>query len=105
VAQLLVVRLQPNPRFGVTNHTMKKNIHGLLLAFTLALVVTGCATSNHSTAWDYSVQTVAGNVYTKNNEPVAQETINRMTQQGWHLVSASAAGEEPKIVLVFKRHK
>ena len=84
---------------------MKGRILGLLIASTLALVFTGCTTSSHSKAWDYNVQIVGGNMYAANNVPAAQETINRMTQQGWHLVSVSAGGEEPKIVIVFKRHK
>ena len=84
---------------------MKKRILGLVLAPALVLGFTGCATCSHSTAWEYKVAIVSGNMVATNNVPVAEETINNMTQQGWHLVSVSAGGSDPKVVLVFKRHK
>ena len=90
---------------------MNKQIRGLLLASTLALVVTGCATTDHSEAWTYKVVFADGNTYTASHVPTVEGSINSMTRQGWHLVSVSAAGSAStapnpdKIMIVFKRHQ
>ena len=72
------------------------------MASTLALIFTGCATYNDSSAWEYKVVTPNLNAAT------VEKQINDLTQQGWHLVSVTAGesgGGVPMTVLVFKRHK
>lgn len=95
-------------RWAASNTTpqiilMKKHIHGLLLASTLALVFTGCATSSNTAAWEYKVVTPYADAAT------VEKQINDLTQQGWHLVSIAAGGGDvthtPQAVIVFKRHK
>jgi Domain of unknown function (DUF4177) len=82
---------------------MKKQIRCFLLASVLALAFTGCATSSHSSAWEYKVVTE----YADATKLEAQ--INDITQQGWRLVSVAAGGGGPTTVpttiLVFKKHK
>ena len=80
---------------------MKKEIVGLLLAATLMLGLTGCATCKDSGAWEYK----AVPCYSQD----VGKTINDMSQQGWHFVSLSAgAGDAthwPSALLLFKKHK
>ena len=83
---------------------MKTRMFSLLAAGLLTFALTGCATSK-SVVWDYKVAVVNGNMFGTNNTPVAEQTINSMTQQGWRLVSVSSGGPDPKIVIVFKRPK
>ena len=84
---------------------MKTKIIGMLAVCCLALAFTGCATSGRSTAWEYKVAIVPGNSYAANDVPAAEKTLNSLTEQGWRLVSVSAGGPNPQIVMVFKRHK
>jgi hypothetical protein len=84
---------------------MKKRLPGFLLAAMLALGATGCATFHHSEGWKYKVVVVGGDMYAPHHVPMAEQTINTMTQRGWHLVSVSAAGAGPQVFIVFKKHK
>jgi hypothetical protein len=69
----------------------------------LAFAFTGCATYNHSSAWEYKAATCTG------DSQDVEKQINDMTQQGWHFVSiAAGAGDAthwPTAILVFKRAK
>jgi hypothetical protein len=90
---------------------MKKKIIGALLAATIAFVVSGCATPGNPAAWTYKVVSVTGSLYPAlaQHPPEAEKTINRMTSEGWHLVSVSADGRENSeahtLVIVFKKQK
>jgi outer membrane lipoprotein SlyB len=78
---------------------MKKQIHGLLLAVALAFAFTGCATGDHSAAWEYKAVNAQTNL-----EGGIEKQINDLTKQGWHLVSVSAGGDNTTVI-VFRRHK
>jgi len=80
---------------------MKRRILGLLLAATLALVLTGCTTCSNSATWEYKAVPC-------HSQDVGK-TIDDMKQQGWDFVSMSAGGGDavnwPSAILLFKKHK
>jgi hypothetical protein len=96
---------------------MKKKIIGALLAATIAFVVAGCATPGSPAAWTYKVVYMDGNTESFAEDGItyrlsAEDTINSMTSEGWHLVSVSAADSgksvfpnPDKMVIVFKKQK
>lgn len=88
-----------------SQRVMKKTMVRFILAATFALTFAGCATPKSPTDWEYKVEIVTKNLVGANNVLAAEKTINEMAQKGWQFVSLSTGGDEPNVVLVFKRKK
>jgi hypothetical protein len=74
-----------------------------IVLFSAAILASGCATSHyHSTAWDYKV--VEGN-----SASVIEESLRKLGNQGWVVVSSSSAYDPncaaPTVTVILKRNK
>jgi len=76
-------------------HTMKKYSIRLLLACTIALVFSGCATSHHSCACDYKVIYGAHGIADLRLEV----QIQKAAAEGWQVVSSGGGDEKPFVIL------
>jgi starvation-inducible outer membrane lipoprotein len=74
---------------------MKKQSIRLLLACTIALVLSGCATAHHSGACDYKV------IYGNHNIPDLRldPQIQKAAADGWKVVSSGGGDERPFVIL------
>jgi hypothetical protein len=80
---------------------MKKQIGSLVLACVAAIAFAGCATSHHTTAWDYKI--VEGN-----NASAIEAQLSKLSTDGWIVVSSSSSAHEgtsPDIVVILKHHR
>jgi hypothetical protein len=65
----------------------------------LALVVTGCASTNsHSTAWEYKVVVAKG-------PDAFEQAINNATVDGWEFVSTSTYGDATPLAVMRRPKK
>jgi hypothetical protein len=78
---------------------MRKPIALIFICTTI--LVTGCATSHHSSQWEYkTLQTHASGKL--------DSTLNELARDGWIVVSSSTSQNEnstPWIVIILKRQK
>jgi hypothetical protein len=74
---------------------MPKNLNLLLASMTASLLLAGCCTSRHATAWEYKVAYPSGDAIRHET----QETLlNDSAREGWVFLTKDANG-----AFIFKR--
>jgi hypothetical protein len=75
---------------------MKREFLSALSVCAAAFVFTGCATSHHSTAWDYKI--ISGGLGNDAMHPL-QAQLEQAVAAGWEVVSGGGDGSGGLVIL------
>jgi len=95
VPQLLVGRhfyvfMTTATRLPVFTDAMKKHVLCLLQVCAAAIIFAGCATSRHSTQWDYKIVYGPGGL---------EQQVRKAAGDGWEVVSSGGGDASPFVIL------